>query len=277
MYKINEISVEHHSYCNRTCPWCSNSVFPRDKYEELNEDSFIKMLTSIADNRRYFADRLVLSCCRYNEPFFNIELANKRNALIRKILPDVKIQGNTNGDFLTKEKLLSMDMDKLNILDYDMKGVEECKKIMEDLGITYMGMDPKNNNRIMGRHPNIKSITYRADFFETAKLQDRGGVLDTVSVTLNGEEKVLIEKIKRDFPCTMVLTTASVDYNGDVFLCYNMRTDNKAHKKFCVGNINKKDFFKIVSGTTANKVRKLVKGEDNFPKECEYCTNRRKV
>lgn len=110
--KIRLIEIELFSYCNRTCNFCPNNYIDRhSKNVELDEDIFKDLI-----NELHFAGyNKYISFSRYNEPFSHKDILNERIKYIRKILPDVTLVTNTNGDFDTS----NVDIDEITEMDYD--------------------------------------------------------------------------------------------------------------------------------------------------------------
>ncbi len=130
--EIRLIELELHSYCNRKCDWCPNLTIDRTETNWLDEDVLMKLIYELKDLKY----RRTISFSRYNEPFAHISKFKRRASLIKRILPDVKLVTNTNGDFLFGKILDDISMDELTIMDYDDRGIEYCKSKIESLGAT---------------------------------------------------------------------------------------------------------------------------------------------
>ena len=273
--KINEISIEHHATCNRKCPWCSNFTYPRDKSMGIMPEKMFKdLIQEIRDNMGYFADKLTLASCRYNEPFYRADLAIERMNYIKDEIPNAYVQVNTNGDYLNTDVFDRLHIDKMNILDYDMGGLPERMKRLQGWGAKLKKIDPKNS-RIYASTKMIPSIVYRADFLQTSKLQDRGGTVESTDFEWAGKTWTAVNKEERHGPCLMVMTTVSIDYTGDVFLCYNVRHDVPDQAHMSVGNLNDNTLLEILEGEKTKELRKLASKWNNFEGPCKTCSNYR--
>lgn len=108
---IRLIEIELHSYCNRKCNWCPNSIIDRTYKTELGETVFKKLIDELAVHN--YSNYISFS--RYNEPLSDKDLLNRRIAYIREKLPNVTTVANTNGDFGSN----GVDIDELTVMDYD--------------------------------------------------------------------------------------------------------------------------------------------------------------
>ena len=124
---IRKIDIEIHSFCNRKCKWCSNSIYERNFYLEMTD----KIFTKIIDELAIWEFSRPISLMRYNEPLYNGELLKKRIKEIREKLPNAKICVNTNGDYSVD----GYDLDYITIMDYDNIKEEMCD---EKIGLRIM-------------------------------------------------------------------------------------------------------------------------------------------
>jgi|TARA_R100001530_G_scaffold30114_1_gene23663 MoaA/NifB/PqqE/SkfB family radical SAM enzyme len=250
------VEIELFNYCNRKCSFCPNETIDRKtNFIALSESSFINVLKDLKDKE--FAGYISFS--RYNEPLSHINLLKKRALQVREYLPKVTTIFNTNGDFLSKDKLKMLSVDEISIMDYDHKGLEKCIERMERTGIKILESDYPF---IKGKFENI-SILYYVDFVENHILMnDRGGVLKQYSL-----------KEKRTAPCLEPERFAGIDYNGNMMACCVTRSDIKSHKNYILGNINEKSITDIFNSPKAIRLRKNA-SEGNFTedmKPCHYC------
>jgi radical SAM protein with 4Fe4S-binding SPASM domain len=145
---IRKIDIEIHSYCNRRCEFCSNSVYNRNFFKILPDKLFSKVINELKDN--YYSG--IVFFTRYNEPFYKRELLEKRINEVRKKLPNNKIGVNTNGDFGYQ----NIDVNYLTIMDYDNNKQEMCD---EEKGIRIMRL-----RNICNRGNILKSYSQIRDF-----------------------------------------------------------------------------------------------------------------
>ena len=191
---VTSLEVEIFSKCNRKCNWCPNSVVDRFSNNiYMSEEVYLKFLHDI-NKEMEDKEGLKISYSRYNEPFFDVELLKKRINQAKEIIPTIITECNTNGDVLRKkgkEALKGLNLDLLNIMDYDCKGVEHGRELFIKCGITNLYNKSsltsptinshlqkiKKEHKLFGTHKNITLIKYIADWPKTQKIQYRGGTL----------------------------------------------------------------------------------------------------
>lgn len=127
---FNKIDLETHSYCNRRCSWCSNSVYDRTFMKILPDKLFSKLIDELRDYN--YSNPIFLH--RYNEPLANRDNIEKRIKEIRDKLPKVKIGMNTNGSYNYK----NLDVDYLTVIDYNNNLESYCD---EENGIRITRLD----------------------------------------------------------------------------------------------------------------------------------------
>jgi radical SAM protein with 4Fe4S-binding SPASM domain len=250
------VEIELFNYCNRICDFCPNEFIDRkSKFIELPEGCFLNTLKELKD--KDFSGYITFS--RYNEPLYNIDVLKKRAKQVRKLLPEVTLIFNTNGDFLSKDKLEGLSVDEISIMDYDHKGIDKCIKWMEVAGIK---ITETNYPFIKGKFKDI-DILYYVDFVENHKLwNDRGG-----------SRKELSLKERRTEPCLEPDRFIGIDYDGNMMPCCATRSDIEEHKDYILGNINEKNILDIFNSEKAVLFRKNTM-EGNFTedmKPCHYC------
>lgn len=143
--EIRLVEIEIHSYCNRKCEWCPNSIIDRTFYKELPENLFIKVLSELSD----IEYNKYISLSRYEEPFSYPKLLKKRLSQIRYYLPKARIVMATNGDY----DYTGFDIDELTVMDYE----EKLNETMED-SFRIMRL---NNINDRGGYLNLKDPQYR--------------------------------------------------------------------------------------------------------------------
>ena len=121
---INSIEIETHSYCNRQCWFCPNSIVDRhSENKELDEKLFLKIINELSEIK--YSNNIHFH--RFNEPLSAKELILKRIRQTKEILPNAKIGIFTNGDYLTTEYLDDLSEVGISymIMSYYLKYNEE--------------------------------------------------------------------------------------------------------------------------------------------------------
>lgn len=278
-YNVNVIEIETHSFCNRRCWFCPNSIVDRHSENiELDEELYMKIINELSEIN--YSN--IITFHRFNEPLSYKKLILKRIKQAREKLPNAKLSIFTNGDYLTTEyleELLEAGISYI-IISYYLKenenfnNLEELKINMEKniykLNLEFKNFTIKNPEF---RHFAIKddnyiyyelgyknlNIIYKATDF--SKLgSSRGGII-----------KKLENIEKCEFSCIMPLNNVYIDYNGMVMPCCDLRSDIKDHQNMIIGNISKNTIFEIFTSEKTSQLRNyLFKKSFKLP-PCNKC------
>jgi hypothetical protein len=175
-----------------------------------------------------------ISFSRYNEPLSHLDVLADRIELARRIIPNVKLVTNTNGDFLDS---LQFDIDELTIMDYDCKGVEYWIKKLSELGafvtlIAHSELRAEFENmliRVELNWPLRENI-----------MEDRGGILKSKDLKWKNDLDI------RTRPCFEPIYFIGIDYTGDVVPCCHIRGDSNIHNGYVMGNLYDNDIHTIL-------------------------------
>ena len=151
---IRRVDIETQSFCNRTCDWCPNKDYLRDKSIVLDDFYYTKILNELnqfgfASDRKFpiiptnldannfngdfYRDQPTVSFMGFQEPMADIKLLKRRVLEAKETLPAyVVLSTNTNGDYFTKKNLDGLFLTVLNVMDYDCKGKDYWIKVLED-------------------------------------------------------------------------------------------------------------------------------------------------
>ncbi|MGX3043813.1 radical SAM/SPASM domain-containing protein [Helicobacter sp. T3_23-1056] len=260
------IEIEIASFCNRKCWFCPNSLIDRKSQNiELPEATYLKLINNLAE---IDYDKL-LNFHRFNEPLANKELILKRVKQARSALPHAKLGIYTNGDYLDRAYLDALRDAGVTLIvmsyyfeknkQFDIKSVETAM----DAKARKLGLQYKINRNDIARYE-LKLLYKGIDIIyqcwnPDAEMVNRAGTLES-------------NKKKRTYPCYAPLHEIYIDYNGLVMPCCNMRSDEKSHQNFVLGDANESDIFDLFMNQRFIKMRKDLMS--NVPKyaPCEYCT-----
>ena len=283
---LKRVEIELQNYCNRQCAWCPNTVYKRDKYQEMPEELFLKIIKELTEqNFQYKVTKTsanYVSFNRFSEPMFNIDLLKKRVNQAIAINSDLQYLINTNGDFLSREALDGLHLDKLNIMDYDNKGFEYWEKRLAELGVMIVS-ENRDTGNIVGIHNTIGKVNVEVDWAKNAQLENRAGFLgEDIFYEEDGEQHKLEwrnGKGRRYIECFEPMYYSSIDWNGNVMLCCHYRSDNPEHKDMILGNVKNNTLTEILTGEKAKYYQDLLGSDryDDYPEGCQYCQKLRGV
>lgn len=260
---LRVVEIEINSFCNRRCPWCPNSKIDRRKNNPMPFMTYMKVIREL--KKHDFQG--TISYSRNNEPFADFRQLRAYTLAAAIMLPKARLVTNTNGDFLTKTKILLSGIDELSIMDYDCKGMEKCKQQLLDWKATITDII---NNVIYADLNGVK-IAYCTDWPKNTVLEDKGGFLKKEGALKEMEFRA--DLALRDYPCLDPAYFLAIDYDGSVMPCCQMRHDNPEHKDFILGNVAKdkiedilqsKKYIEILGNTS------LCIGKD-LPLPCQHC------
>lgn len=229
---VKLVEIENHSFCNRNCWFCPNSIYERNTMVRINPDVYKKILSELASIN--YDQTLVWA--RYHEPLADESIYNNLK-LARQKLPHAFLTLHTNGDYLdTKviDKLEKIGLDQLRINMYIQNGKAYTKKnvnsILTDLkkrtnlniikkSLKYGGLQLEGSKiHMILNIPNFKK-----------KMSSRGGILTREARLINYERYSI---------CFSPIQHVVIDYNGFGVLCCQVRSDIPNHKKAIIGDLN---------------------------------------
>lgn len=269
------IEIETHSYCNRKCWFCTNSIVDRkSKNIELDENLFLKLLSELREIN--YSNYIYLH--RYNEPLYNKELLIKRIKQVREYLPQAYITIFTNGDYLTLDYLKLLENIGVNAMlisyyydgndkniTFDIENIIKpgMQKLLNKLNLNYcVKNQTKDYYKLKLEYKNM-NIEYKASDFKKYGT-DRGGIL-----------KDNVNTINRIVQCFLPNFQIVVDYDANYTLCCNIRSDDKNNRNYILGNIETHSVFDIFMGEKTINFRKELLLEGPKKGACSHCSEPR--
>ena len=233
--------------CNRTCAFC-----PRSDPTYPNIEEFMSLeLTDKLSNQLAaidFSGLVIFS--GFVEPLLDKNIFNQIS-LLRKYLPEARIEIVTNGDMLNKDRLNRLFISGLSALlisVYDSKeDADRFEEMCKSAGL--------NENQFIIRH---RYLPEEQDFGIT--MNNRAGMMDNTVF----KRPSLTRPLEK--PCLYPSYNFFMDYLGDVLLC-----PHDWGKKMVVGNLYEQDLLDIwLSKLMMTARHRLYDGDRNF-KPCNVC------
>jgi 8-amino-3,8-dideoxy-alpha-D-manno-octulosonate transaminase len=149
---FSSISIETFGHCNRACTFCfvNHERFPARDDGVMDEQVWTKIIDELATVR--FAGRI--SPYFYGEPLLDKRL-DRLLAYARARCPYATIHINTNGDFLTPERvraLVRAGVDGFHVTDYELESQPRLRELASAFPYWISlrhGLDPKNRAGMM--------------------------------------------------------------------------------------------------------------------------------
>ena len=265
------IEIETHSYCNRKCWFCPNSIIDRkSKNIELDENLYLKAIYNLKEID--YSNQINFH--RFNEPLSQKELIIKRIKQARFNLPKSIIGIFTNGDYLTREYLdelkdagvnsiiMSYYFDKNEKFDKNRIINNGMNKILDKLKLSVKENIIDNENQLHFKldYEGIDIIYKAVDFSKVGN--NRG-------MTINGVKSIN----NRIFRCFHPFFNLYVDYNGFFMPCCHLRSDIESHQNLILGNLYDNDLFEIFTNKKISELRKYLCVNSKKLPPCSECSD----
>lgn len=266
--QLKLIEIEVFSFCNRKCWFCQNSYIDRKNNNIfMSEDTYISILEQLKEID--YSEEITYS--RYNEPLAYKDVILKRISQARERLPKAKLRTNTNGDYVTLDyiyELRDSGLNELFIQQYlankELYDHNKIKKRMlqkiKSLNVDYTVITDIENQRIE-YDLNIEGITVH--------LRARNFAIEGTSRT----DKVaqFNEEYVRTKPCMQPFNNMYIDYNGNIMVCCNTRSDVVEHGSGIMGKVGSEKLWDIYVNNKYKPWRDKLKDESPKDGICKGC------
>lgn len=222
--------------CNRTCSFCPRHnpstypnrkiMMPLDIVRKVADD-----LSSIGFNNR-------VSIVGFGEPFLNPKLVDIIQ-IISESLPELKwLEVNTNGDFITRDRVAALSNAGLNQLTVSMYDKDISDAISEQL----KGIDIQ--------------LTFKHFYSEKMELIEvnRDNILTQINI------------VNKKTSCYVPFYKMFIDYDGNVLIC-----NNDWGRQGIVGNVMEKHLLEIWNDDSLTNYRLQLMNKDRNMQPCTFC------
>ncbi|MEI8394972.1 MAG: radical SAM protein [Rhodospirillaceae bacterium] len=225
------VELENHSYCNRVCWFCPNSHIDRRSTNILMSDVLFDKVMADLSSIKYSRD---LVWAGYHEPLAH-ESIFPRLARARQTLPAANLCLISNGDYLNREMVATLEQAGLNFMLSDLylpdgreDDEEEQEKALKQFakrtGLEPVKKGPRRYDVIGCKFKINMSIPH----FKPESMSTRGG-------------SMAIDKTKtydRRSACFSPVRGFVVNYNGKCMICCQTRSDVPEHAEAIAGDLN---------------------------------------
>lgn len=250
---IERVVLELNSKCNRKCWFCTNSLFGgEEKNVDMSDELFEKILCEL----RQINYNQTICLSYFNEPLISKKFI-ERVSVLKKSLPDTMLYAFTNGDYLTREVLDSLNdagLDTLyidiyiNTMKYDCeKAYDMATRLFDKLGISLEIHRIEKGLYAQGMYKNLEIQLRSQDFFLTASNR---------AESLCNRNLPIPEIKSHPLPCIKNFISFHIDYRGDVWPCPNYHREYEPHRQYCVGNVLDETIYDIYMGEKMTDYRK---------------------
>jgi MoaA/NifB/PqqE/SkfB family radical SAM enzyme len=278
-HSVASISIAISSYCNRQCSYCPNSVADRKSHRFNMDDalffSILRQLGAIGYDG-------LIHIHRYNEPLADRDYALARMRDIRAFLPNAPIRVFTNGDYMDRRYVDSMDRLGVAVVEATVHAgpggrtdiaslIVEQDRRMAELGLEFT-VTPEDGlaqkyRVATARCPGGMVLVINAhDFLRVDKTgntwaSDRGG-----SVAIEREHR-------RWMPCLSPFVEMEIEWDGTLLPCCQINNDAFSHRDYVMGTLRPdSDLFLAWAAPTYVKWRIAMSSTDPKPAPCTTCS-----
>jgi MoaA/NifB/PqqE/SkfB family radical SAM enzyme len=253
---VELINVEVHSYCNRTCWFCPNSLIDRRApAEHMDESIYLRLLGDLRDIR-YSG---VIGFSGHIEPFAE-DVFFERLRQARRLLPRVRLHTSTNGDYLdgeAVERAYSAGLRSLNIQIY--------LKEERDFSLARAkALAEKKKKRISCVDFRVRRVREDwVDYYGRFKdMKIRMQARDFRKLGVNKAGLSVSPPVTRVSPCLQPFTSVFINHEGSVVPCANVRSDIPEQEHCRLGRVDASDgaVFRVFSGRKVIAWRRRIIG-----------------
>ncbi len=266
---VDFVELEPHAYCNRTCSFCPNATIDRltvkTTLDRALYDAILDDLASIDYDR-------VLRFARYSEPMAH-EHIYELLRMARQRLPRAVLDIVTNGDYLNPEapgRLREAGLSVLRVSIYMRRGVrwsvEAAREEIARLGrrIQIAPRWTESTATTVGAEfpfAGLTIVAFSHDFDEVG--YDRGQLI----------ERLVDRHWVRRSPCFLPFSNFTVDFNGKVMPCCNLRSDHPQHEAFVLGDLaaRRESIFDVYASRVSTAWRRSLATVGDKALPCATC------
>jgi radical SAM protein with 4Fe4S-binding SPASM domain len=264
---VRLVEFEPHAYCNRLCPFCPN--VDRGRIKNWTPMDFSTYRRAIDDLASIDYDQTI-RFARYSEPLACKTIFDYVSTA-RAALPRANLDIVTNGDYLDVEmlsRLVDAGLSALRISIYPKGYAWDAAAARDQFGKLLSRIEREGEllvdtpERLYWRipHPELRIFAEAADLVSLGF--DRGQSL----------EDLVDRDYVRKSPCAMVFNNVTIDFNGAVMPCCNLRSDTAKHEGYVVDVISgNRSIFDVYASKTMTEWRRSLLRVDPKKDPCRTC------
>jgi len=229
---VRIVEIEPHNYCNRICRFCGNSTLDRKSTKVPMPGDIYESILDTLSKISYVGQ---IRFARYSEPLA-LETIYPMIKAAREKCPMAELMVISNGDFLTKEKLQRLSISGLNRLHVSIylpvnetwtmeRAIYFSRKFLKRIG---------EKSRLQSS--DTRSIQGVVDY-DGIDITYNSVDYDNVGVYRSGKKQTKESEFSRTDPCMQVFYNVTIDFDGAMLPCCNLRGDDSNHAKYILGRI----------------------------------------
>ena len=266
---VSNVEFEPHAFCNRVCSFCPNShIDRRSNRQVLSPQVYTKVLTELQE----IGYGETITFARYSEPMARDEIFGMVEEARRK-LPNAYLKLISNGDYLTPEKIDRLKTAGLNFLPISLYLPESTPWTREAAMEQLLAFSERV--QLGYRIRRLTATGLYADFIVdgmkmNARCLNFGIGKHGVDRGMSVDWMTDSEFVRKD-PCSFVFRNFTMDYDGNVMPCCNLRSDIAEHRQFILGNVTGSSIFDIYADQKFIDWRRSLAGFSEKAGPCRHC------
>lgn len=262
------VNIETSAYCNRRCIYCPVSIGESRKKQFYIKDTLFNKIINELESIHY-ASTIVFNL--YNEPLADDHIYQKI-AKTREYLPESFLMFNSNGDYVTADKLTKLSQVGLNALfvtlhpssnqNYIINDrLKHFEKFFKQIGLSQYHVNKPLENGHMESNVDWHGMRMRVMTNNWVKYgNSRAGAVNFLNASAT-----------RTLPCARPLREFTISYEGKVFPCCQFFPDSTESQKYLIDNIAFNNIFDLYASQALTQWRKnlFTFGEKSVP--CDSC------
>jgi radical SAM protein with 4Fe4S-binding SPASM domain len=266
---VQRVEIETHSYCNRRCDYCPNSIGDRLGPNIRMEDAIWQRIINDLGEIEYDS---IIALNSYNEPLAD-RFILERLRQVRVTIPKAKLWIYTNGDYLDADYLNDLadaGLDVLSISVHLNQGekfnaitmLNKFSELSVRMGCPAIFKEIVGDRHVLAqvRHPRLTIELRGINFFESGT--NRGNMVEGIKVLQ-----------PRTMPCYFPFAHFIVGYSGNIVPCCHIRSDAHDHQQYVIGEIGDfESIFQAYASRRAVKWRRHLISFDEKKEPCRSCS-----
>lgn len=257
LFKKHVVTVECEisSYCNRVCSFCPNSFIDRrSDNKKMSDAVYGKILDDLADIGYSGA----FSFHKYNEPLSDAEYAWQRISQAKSKLTNARLVIYTNGDYVNLDllqKFCLLGIQSIVISVYLGNEYQYTNENMEKAFVQRMkrygiNLPYRTGKGVICAEGIMHAAGNSCGMQITLLCRDFDRVGGTLSKLDRGGAIATGEKFTRYTPCSDPFNKVTIEYDGGIYPCCNIRGDIPQHARYKLGSVGDgTDIFSVYASS----------------------------
>ena len=271
---VSRVLLEVSAYCNRRCVFCPNKTGLRLSQQQAQKTMADTLLKDVLKSLQAINYDRNIVLHLYNEPMADPALAAKVE-VITSALPLASVWFNTNGDYLTRERLEDLARARLTKLNVSLYGPRQGEYDLDylerafDRVFSVVGV--QGEIEAPSRFDRRARLTYE---YNGWKIPITVFATDFNVVGYDRASAIAApHPVRRTTPCASVFSEFNIAWDGVVVPCCNVHPHEPDHEAYRIGRVVEGEhIFDIYHGEVLRKWRRNLALFDQHQSPCDSCS-----